>query len=82
MATVEKAIWYQSSKEQLDGLLLEVCEELQLSRARYDLAAQRYCAINQLLERAGSLFRFFNPRIFPQGSMPVVRQNSGQLWNQ
>src|SRR5260370_16167090 len=71
MATAQKAIWFQTSKEQLDGLLLEVCEELQLSRARYDLAAQRYGAINQVLERPGSPFRFFNPRIFPQGSMPL-----------
>jgi hypothetical protein len=35
MATTQRAIWFQTSKEQLDALLLEVCEELQLTTARY-----------------------------------------------
>src|SRR5579859_4368689 len=71
MATAQKAIWFETAKDQLDGLLLEVCEELQLSPTRYELAVQRYGAINQLLERPGSPFQSFRPRIFPQGSMPL-----------
>src|SRR5947207_2930889 len=71
MATTQKAIWFQTSKEQLDALLLEVCEELQLTTARYRLAVERYGALNQLLERQGSPFQFLRPRIFPQGSMAL-----------
>jgi len=38
---------------------------------RYGLAVERYGAVNQLLERRGSPFQFFGPRIFPQGSMAL-----------
>jgi hypothetical protein len=71
MATTQKAIWFQTGTEQLDTLLLEVCEELQLTPARYRLAVERYGAVNQLLERQGSPFQFLGPRIFSQGSMPL-----------
>jgi hypothetical protein len=71
MATAQKAIWFQTSKEQLDAVLLDVCQELQLSPTRYQLAVERYGAVNQLLEREGSPFQFFRPRIFPQGSMAL-----------
>lgn len=37
MATAQKAIWFQTGQEQLDAVLLEVCEELQLTRARHQL---------------------------------------------
>lgn len=57
MATVEKAVWFQDSKSQLDTLLLEVCEELQLSPARYRLAIQRYGSVNELLEHRDSPFQ-------------------------
>jgi len=66
---VEKAIWFQDSKSQLDNLLSEVCEELQLSPTRYELAVERYGSVNRLLEQQGSPFQYLNPRIFPQGSM-------------
>jgi hypothetical protein len=46
MATAQKAIWFQSSKDQLDAVLLEVCEELQLAPTRYQLAVERYAAVN------------------------------------
>jgi hypothetical protein len=71
MATAEKAIWFQTSTEQLDALLFEVCEELQLAPTRYTLAVERYGVVNRLLERPGSPFQFFYPRIFPQGSMAL-----------
>lgn len=71
MATAEKAIWFQTSTEELDALLFEVCEELQLAPTRYTLAVERYGVVNRLLERPGSPFQFFYPRIFPQGSMAL-----------
>src|SRR5260370_40875099 len=71
MATAEKAIWFQSSWEQLDALLLEVCEGLQLRLSRHELAVERYGTVNEILEKAGSPFRFLRPRIFPQGSMAL-----------
>lgn len=70
MATA-KAIVFQTSTDQLDALLLEVCEELQLKKTRYDLAVERYGTINRLLEDTGSPFQFLLPRIFPQGSMAL-----------
>jgi hypothetical protein len=64
MASAQKAIWFQTSKEQLDALLLEACEELQLTPTRYTLAVERYGVVNQLLERAGSPFKFFHLAFF------------------
>src|SRR6266576_1730373 len=71
MATAEKAIWFQSSREQLDALLMEVCEGLQLSLSRHGLAVERYGTVNEILEKAGSPFQFLRPRIFPHGSMAL-----------
>jgi hypothetical protein len=70
MATA-KAIYFDNSRDQLDALLHEVCEELQLARTRYDLAVERYGTVNRLLEKVGSPFQFLRPRIFPQGSMAL-----------
>jgi hypothetical protein len=55
----------------LDGLLFEICEELQITTSRYDLAVERYETLNTLLESAGSAFRYFRPEIYPQGSMAL-----------
>src|SRR5437588_12074471 len=71
MATAEKAFWCQGSREQLDALLLEVCDGLQLRPSRHELAVERYGTVNEVLEKAGSPFRFLRPRIFPQGSMAL-----------
>src|SRR2546429_3107471 len=71
MATAEKPIWFQSSRERLDALLLEVCDGLQLRPSRHELAVERYGTVNEILEKAGSPFRFLRPRIFPQGSMAL-----------
>src|SRR5580700_3622593 len=71
MATAQKAIGFQTSQEQLDAVLFEVCEELQLTPARYQLAVERYGTVNEILEKAGSPFQFLRPRIFPQGSMAL-----------
>jgi len=71
MATAQKAIWFQSSREQLDAVLLEVCDEVQLTPTRYELAVDRYGTVNEILEKPGSPFQFLRPRIFPQGSMAL-----------
>jgi hypothetical protein len=55
----------------LDELLLQVCEELQLSTSRYERAVARYGALNKFLESAESPFRCFRPEIYPQGSMAL-----------
>jgi hypothetical protein len=52
-------------------MLLGVCEDLQLTPARYDLAVARYGTLNRLLESGGSPFRYFHPEIYPQGSMAL-----------
>jgi hypothetical protein len=56
----------------LDELLLGVCEELQLSQAKHDLAVERYNTLNKVLEGPSSPFRFSRPEIYPQGSMALV----------
>lgn len=71
MATAQKAIWFQNSREQLDVVLLDVCEEVQLTPTRHELAVDRYGTVNEILEKAGSPFQFLRPRIFPQGSMAL-----------
>jgi len=57
--------------EDLDNLLFEVCEEIQITPARYDLAVGRYKTLNRLLEGSESPFRYFRPEIYPQGSMAL-----------
>jgi hypothetical protein len=59
------------SSAALDELLLETCEEFQISPARYDLVVERYKSLNRLLEGSGSPFRQFRPDIYPQGSMAL-----------
>lgn len=55
----------------IDGLLFDISDHLQLSTARYDLAVERYNTLNRVLESALSPFRFFQPEIYPQGSMAL-----------
>jgi hypothetical protein len=71
MAVVPSFSLPQTFATALDELLIQVCEELQLTPARYDLAVSRYDALNRLLESAGSPFRYFQPEIYPQGSMAL-----------
>lgn len=70
MAVMEPLISLNEARRSaFDDLLFEICEELQLSRARYQLAEQRYKAIGSFLCAAGSPFREEEPEIYPQGSM-------------
>lgn len=55
----------------LDELLLELCEELQLSSSRHDQAVGRYRAMGEVLDAEGSPFRELGPKIYPQGSMAL-----------
>jgi len=55
----------------IDGLLFDICDHLQLSTARYGLAVERYNTLNRVLESEQSPFRFFQPEIYPQGSMAL-----------
>jgi hypothetical protein len=55
----------------LDELLFEICEDLQITPSRYELAVQRYETLNKLLESSLSPFRHFRPEIYPQGSMAL-----------
>ena len=61
----------QSFTAGLDELLYMVCEELQLTAARYDLAVERYNTLNRVLESPQSPFRYLAPQIYPQGSMAL-----------
>lgn len=69
--SVARAFSAQSSAPALDELLLQICEELQLTPARYDLAVDRYNTLNRVLESKDSPFRHFHPEIYPQGSMAL-----------
>jgi len=71
MALFQPAVYTQDAKSQLDELLAVICEELQLTPNRYQLAVQRYGTINSLLEAKGSPFVLHSPRIYPQGSMAL-----------
>jgi hypothetical protein len=55
----------------LDDILFHVCEGLQITPARHDLAVARYETLNKVLDGSASPFRFFRPLIYPQGSMSL-----------
>jgi len=71
MAVAPAVYFPQGFAAALDQLLLQVCEELQLSTSTYERAVARYGALNKLLESAESPFRYFRPDIYPQGSMAL-----------
>jgi hypothetical protein len=70
MFTGTAPVFKSGARQQgFDDLLFEICEELQLTRAKYELAEQRYKTIGKMLCAAGSPFAFEDPSIYPQGSM-------------
>jgi hypothetical protein len=71
MAVASALSFPQSFVTGLDELLFQVCEEVQLTTARYDLAVERYNMLNKLLEGSASPFRYFLPEIYRQGSMAL-----------
>jgi len=56
-------------RQSFDDLLFEICEELQLTPTKYELAEQRYRTIGKMLCQPGSPFASQDPTIYPQGSM-------------
>jgi hypothetical protein len=71
MAVAPALSFPQNFAAALDELLIQACEEFQLTPARYDLAVARYDTLNKVLESAASPFRFSEPEIYPQGSMAL-----------
>lgn len=71
MAIAPNLYFTQDFATQLDGLLILICEELQLTEARYRQAEERYRAVNKYLEAERSPFYAFQPEIYPQGSMAL-----------
>lgn len=71
MVTVAPSLFPDTFTADLDGMLLQICEELQLSQAMHDLATERYGAVSAALENTGSPFRQLRPAIYPQGSMAL-----------
>ena len=71
MATATNHVRASDFLNSLDGLLFEICDEVQLNETRHSLATQRYMAVGTLLESESSPFKMLRPRIFPQGSMAL-----------
>lgn len=65
------ALPIQERTTQLDELLYEVCEALQLSPTKYDLAESRYLALAAVLESPASPFYGQYLEMYPQGSMAL-----------
>lgn len=60
-----------SFNNQIDDLLVRICEKLQLSSSQYKLAEERYSAVGQWLHEGGSSLSRFSPDIYPQGSLKI-----------
>lgn len=69
MVAAPSLYFTQDFTTQLDDLLILICEELQISEARYKQADERYHSVNTYLEAERSPFYAFKPLIYPQGSM-------------
>lgn len=54
-----------------DGLLIAICEVIQLSRPKYAMVSERYKAIGRWLGAQGSVFENDRPEIYPQGSFAI-----------
>lgn len=66
-----KEFWQDALLEPLDALLVDVAIRIQLSATDYGKALSRYRAINDHLEREGSLLRGHLNLVYPHGSMAV-----------
>jgi len=55
----------------LDSLLRPICEKLQLSQPHHEETDARYQSISQWLDCSGSPLSEFQPKIYPQGSLPI-----------
>jgi hypothetical protein len=57
--------------EQLDDLLVRICQKLQLSESQHDLAVQRYNSVGKWLSDSESILFPFSPTIYAQGSIGI-----------
>jgi hypothetical protein len=71
VVTTKPVSFLESAEAQMDDLLWRICEELQLSPTRYQLAVDRYEAVCRWLEAQGSVVAQYRPSMYPQGSMRI-----------
>jgi len=69
MAVAQPVYFTEDFTLRLDEILRSICEDLQISEARYKQAEERYKSVNSCLEDERSPFYAFTPEIYPQGSM-------------
>ncbi len=70
MFATEISVFKSEPRRQgFDDVLFEICQELQLSQTKYDLAEQRYKTIGGMLCAPASPFASEEPDVYPQGSM-------------
>ncbi len=55
----------------IDRVLKSICEKIQLSPTQYELAVYHYEAVSRWLEAEGSILAIYEPKIYPQGSLPT-----------
>lgn len=60
----------ETFNEQLDDLLIRICEKLQITEAQHKQAEERYNAVGKCLAQDDNLSKF-NPVIYPQGSLRI-----------
>lgn len=58
-----------------DRILEAICAKLQLTTTQYKLANQHYESVGEWLEKDNSILALYNPKIYPQGSLPMGTTN-------
>jgi hypothetical protein len=56
---------------EIDLVIKRICQKLQLSTTDFKLAEQHYKAVGEWLEAEGSELARYQPKIYPQGSLPM-----------
>jgi hypothetical protein len=59
----------ETFNDQLDDLLIRICEKLQISETQHKQAEDRYGAVGKWLSQNDSALSEYNPLIYPQGSL-------------
>ncbi len=60
-----------SFNNQIDDILVRICEKLQLTPTQYRLAEERYKSVGNWLHEKDSNLSQFSPDIYPQGSLRI-----------
>ena len=69
------------AKSQIVQLLDAVCQAIEPTETQYNSATERYDTIGRFLAEEDSPLRFFQPSVYPQGSMRIktaIRPDSGK----